>query len=156
MKNSSFFHSDNWINQTKKEEYDDLDTEIKKLRRQISKLEEENPDDQRIETRLQSINGYLQKQQNLWNTFGPDRPQAQPALAAQLGKPPLLPLYFSGRGVRDEQVILIFYFYFSFLFFIFLGFARSDEKRFLDVFEGFWLSSTPRLSTNSIFILCNS
>ena len=40
-----------------------------------------------------------------------------PAPAPQPGKPPLLPLYFSGRGVGDEWI-----FSFSFLFYYFILF----------------------------------
>ena len=46
-----------------------------------------------------------------------------PAPASQPGKPPLLPLYFSGRDVGDEWVFsfffLPFFIFFCFLFFVF-------------------------------------
>ena len=57
-----------------------------------------------------------------------------PTPAPQPGKPPLLPLYFSGRDVGDE---LIFYFSLTFLFFFFL--------LFFFVFFFFFPSSRPSL-----------
>jgi len=57
-----------------------------------------------------------------------------PAPAPQPGKPPLLPLYFSGRDVGDE---LIFYFSLTFLFFFF--------SSFFFVFFFFFPSSRPCL-----------
>ena len=53
-----------------------------------------------------------------------------PAPVSQPGKPPLLPLYFSGRGVGDEWIFsfsLTFLFFFFFFFFSFSFFFPSSR-----------------------------
>jgi len=55
-----------------------------------------------------------------------------PAPAPQPGEPPLLPLYFSGRGVGDEWIfsfsltfLFFFFFFLSFSFFFFFPSQKS-------------------------------
>ena len=124
----SHIPSDNWTDQAKKKKYDDLDTEIDKLRGQIAELEKKDLNDPAINIKENLIATNQQLMDKLDNRYGPGRPQLQaPAPAAQPGKffPFIILIFFWGvmtwNFFSDDS--LFFYsskHFFSFILFYFI------------------------------------